>query len=117
LAFETHARVPSGGYASVEWDVTAQSSGASQNQTGVRQRDKMESFWLGETLKYLFLLFDDQVCEFLVLFERERERERDVEVSCSPQLFHTRVQRISFGEQSDGISFGTRRKLLQSFMC
>ena len=23
------------------------------------QRDKMESFWLAETLKYLFLLFDD----------------------------------------------------------
>jgi len=60
LAFERHARVPSGGYASVEWDVTAQSSGASQDQAGVRQRDKMESFWLGETLKYLFLLFDDQ---------------------------------------------------------
>jgi hypothetical protein len=100
LAFERHAKVPSGGFASVEdvreaaseaaseagdaqgaapppagppglaraledWraKVGAAGGGAGRGVVGrrARQRDKMESFWLGETLKYLFLLFDDQV--------------------------------------------------------
>ena len=49
-AFERHARVETGGYASLD-DVRSPQP---------RKRDKMESFFLGETLKYLFLLFDDQ---------------------------------------------------------
>jgi mannosyl-oligosaccharide alpha-1,2-mannosidase len=49
-AFERHARVDSGGFAAVQ-DVMA---------IPAQHRNKMESFWLGETLKYLFLLFDDQ---------------------------------------------------------
>lgn len=35
-----------------------------QNPKGVKHRDMMESFFLGETLKYLFLLFaDDDIME------------------------------------------------------
>ena len=48
-AFRAHCRVESGGYASVE----------SVREPKVRLRDKMESFWLSETLKYLWLLFSD----------------------------------------------------------
>jgi len=48
-AFERHARVESGGYCSLD---TALGSNP-------MKRDKMESFFLAETLKYLFLLFDD----------------------------------------------------------
>lgn len=49
-AIRTHARLDSGGYASVE----------SVEELPVRYRDgPMESFWLAETLKYLFLLFSD----------------------------------------------------------
>ena len=49
-AFESHARVETGGYASLD-DIKSPHP---------PKRDKMESFFLGETLKYLFLLFDDQ---------------------------------------------------------
>ena len=49
-ALDRHARVDTGGYASLD-DVRSDPP---------PKRDKMESFWLGETLKYLFLLFDDQ---------------------------------------------------------
>ena len=48
-AFERHARVPGGGYSTIA-DVTA---------LPVTLRDQQESFWLAETLKYLFLLFSD----------------------------------------------------------
>lgn len=48
-AFEKHTKVGSGGYSSLE-DVTA---------LPPRRRDKMETFFLGETLKYLYLLFAD----------------------------------------------------------
>lgn len=48
-AIETYAKVPSGGYSSLE-RIDYEPS---------QSRDKMESFFLGETLKYLFLLFDD----------------------------------------------------------
>ena len=47
-AFETHTKVPDG-YSSIDNVLSLQSS----------KRDKMESFFLGETLKYLFLLFSD----------------------------------------------------------
>ena len=46
-----HARTASGGFASVE-DVSDMSARP-------QVRDKMESFFLAETLKYLFLLFED----------------------------------------------------------
>jgi len=46
-AFEKHTRVATGGYSSLHSVVNG----------GLR--NKMESFFLGETLKYFFLLFDD----------------------------------------------------------
>lgn len=49
-AFERHTRIASGGYSSVNNVL---------NTTDPEFRDKMESFFLGETLKYLFLLFSD----------------------------------------------------------
>jgi mannosyl-oligosaccharide alpha-1,2-mannosidase len=48
-AFKKWARVPSGGYSSLA-DVTV---------TPPQLRDNQESFWLAETLKYLYLLFSD----------------------------------------------------------
>ncbi|KAG9448017.1 hypothetical protein H6P81_014145 [Aristolochia fimbriata] len=48
-AFEKHTKVEAGGYTSLE-DVTV---------VPPRRRDKMETFYLGETLKYLYLLFGD----------------------------------------------------------
>jgi mannosyl-oligosaccharide alpha-1,2-mannosidase len=47
--WQAHCKVSSGGYASLDSVLT----------TAPRQRDKMESFFLAETLKYLFLLFSD----------------------------------------------------------
>lgn len=49
-AFEKHTKVRSGGYTSLD-DVTVVPPPA---------RDKMETFFLGETLKYLYLLFGDK---------------------------------------------------------
>ncbi|XP_055036573.2 endoplasmic reticulum mannosyl-oligosaccharide 1,2-alpha-mannosidase [Misgurnus anguillicaudatus] len=49
-SFNKYTRVPSGGYTSIS-NVRDPSNPA--------PRDKMESFFLGETLKYLFLLFVD----------------------------------------------------------
>lgn len=46
-AFEKYTKVDSGGYTSLD-DVTV---------LPPRRRDKMETFFLGETLKYLYLLF------------------------------------------------------------
>ncbi|CAL1403150.1 unnamed protein product [Linum trigynum] len=48
-AFEKYTKVDSGGYSSLD-DVTG---------LPPRRRDKMETFFLGETLKYLYLLFGD----------------------------------------------------------
>ncbi|KAK7303122.1 hypothetical protein RJT34_14023 [Clitoria ternatea] len=48
-AFEKHTKVDTGGYCSLD-DVTS---------VPPRRRDKMETFFLGETLKYLYLLFGD----------------------------------------------------------
>ncbi|CAA6673181.1 unnamed protein product [Spirodela intermedia] len=48
-AFERHTKVDSGGYSSLD-DVTV---------VPAHRRDKMETFFLGETLKYLYLLFGD----------------------------------------------------------
>lgn len=47
-AIETHSRVPSGGYSSIR-DV--------RRKDHVQFSDKMETFFLAETLKYLYLLF------------------------------------------------------------
>ncbi|KAI8568303.1 hypothetical protein RHMOL_Rhmol02G0187800 [Rhododendron molle] len=49
-AFEKYTKVGSGGYTSLD-DVTV---------LPPRRRDKMETFFLGETLKYLYLLFGDK---------------------------------------------------------
>lgn len=48
-AFEKYTKIDSGGYTSLD-DVTV---------IPPRRRDKMETFFLGETLKYLYLLFSD----------------------------------------------------------
>lgn len=48
-AFEKYTRVP-GGYASID---------NVRNPQHVGYRDKMETFYLAETLKYLYLLFSD----------------------------------------------------------
>lgn len=48
-AFETYAKLDDG-YSSIN----------SVKTTSVSYRDKMESFFLGETLKYFYLLFDDR---------------------------------------------------------
>ncbi|XP_063966168.1 endoplasmic reticulum mannosyl-oligosaccharide 1,2-alpha-mannosidase-like isoform X1 [Lytechinus pictus] len=49
-AFEKYTKIPGGGYSSI---------GNVKNPDNVNMRDKMESFFLGETLKYLFLIFSD----------------------------------------------------------
>jgi endoplasmic reticulum Man9GlcNAc2 1,2-alpha-mannosidase len=48
-AFEKYTKVESGGYTSLD-DVTSVPS---------PKRDKMETFFLGETLKYFYLLFGE----------------------------------------------------------
>ncbi|KAG0624964.1 hypothetical protein M758_2G017100 [Ceratodon purpureus] len=48
-SFEAHTKVSTGGYSSLD-DVTT---------VPAPKRDKMETFFLGETLKYLYLLFGD----------------------------------------------------------
>ncbi|KAF8652542.1 hypothetical protein AX16_004354 [Volvariella volvacea WC 439] len=48
-AIEKHCRVPTGGYATV----------TNVDEVPAKQEDKMETFMLSETLKYLFLLFSD----------------------------------------------------------
>lgn len=48
--FEKHTRVPNG-YTSI---------GSVQQPLNTRPKDMMESFFLGETLKYLYLLFSDE---------------------------------------------------------
>ncbi|KAM9325886.1 endoplasmic reticulum mannosyl-oligosaccharide 1,2-alpha-mannosidase [Gastrophryne carolinensis] len=50
--FNKYTRVPTGGYTSIN---------NVQNPNNTEPRDKMESFFLGETLKYLYLLFSDDV--------------------------------------------------------
>ena len=49
-AFEKYTKIGEGGYSSIR-DV--------KNPGSPGFRDKMESFFLGETLKYFFLLFSD----------------------------------------------------------
>eukprot|EP00053_Salpingoeca_punica_P013326 m.120304 g.120304 ORF g.120304 m.120304 type:complete len:718 (-) comp16175_c0_seq1:727-2880(-) len=48
-AFERHCKVSTGGYSSLH----------SVKENPPRFRDKMESFFLGETIKYMFLLFGE----------------------------------------------------------
>ena len=48
-AFRRHSRVDSGGFATLK----------SVNSQNPLKRDRMQSFFLAETLKYLFLLFTD----------------------------------------------------------
>lgn len=49
-SFNRHAKVPDGGYTSIN---------NVRDPSNPGPRDKMESFFLGETLKYLFLLFSE----------------------------------------------------------
>lgn len=48
-AIEKHCRIPTGGYASIK----------NVDQVPVEHEDKMETFMMSETLKYLYLLFSD----------------------------------------------------------
>jgi mannosyl-oligosaccharide alpha-1,2-mannosidase len=50
-SIEKHCKVESGGYASI-LDV--------MNANNPQKEDKMETFFMGETLKYLWLLFADE---------------------------------------------------------
>ena len=56
-SFEKYTKVPSGGYASIN---------NVQNGASPMKMDKMESFFLAETLKYLFLLFAED-CSIIPL--------------------------------------------------
>lgn len=49
-AFEKHTRIAEGGYSSIN---------NVRSVENPRLRDKMESFFLGETLKYFYLLFEE----------------------------------------------------------
>ncbi|KAJ8086082.1 mannosyl-oligosaccharide alpha-1,2-mannosidase [Marasmius tenuissimus] len=49
-SIEKHCRVPTGGYASI----------INVDESPARQEDKMETFLMSETLKYLYLLFSDK---------------------------------------------------------
>jgi UPI00016E42D7 related cluster len=49
-AFNKYSRVATGGYTSIN---------EVRDATNVHPKDKQESFWIAETLKYLFLLFSD----------------------------------------------------------
>ncbi|PKU37408.1 endoplasmic reticulum mannosyl-oligosaccharide -alpha-mannosidase [Limosa lapponica baueri] len=49
---DVEIKVPTGGYTSIN---------NVQNPSNPEPRDKMESFFLGETLKYMFLLFSDDI--------------------------------------------------------
>ena len=49
-SFQQHTRLKDGGYSSIN---------NVMDPANPEFRDKMESFFLGETLKYLFLLFGD----------------------------------------------------------
>ena len=49
-AFEQYAKVENGGYSSINNVLDPQN---------LQFRDKMETFFLGETLKYFYLLFSD----------------------------------------------------------
>ena len=51
LAFEKYTKVPDGGYSSIN---------NVKNMGNPGFRDKQESFFLAETLKYFYLLFSDQ---------------------------------------------------------
>lgn len=51
-AFERHTKVSGGGYSSINNVL---------DQNNPEFRDKMETFFLGETLKYFFLLFSDDL--------------------------------------------------------
>ncbi|KAF5385358.1 hypothetical protein D9615_001018 [Tricholomella constricta] len=48
-SIEKHCRVPTGGYATI----------VNVDEVPARHEDKMETFLMSETLKYLYLLFDD----------------------------------------------------------
>ncbi len=50
-AFQKYTKIEGGGYSSINNVL---------NPTNPEFRDKMESFFLGETLKYMFLLFGDE---------------------------------------------------------
>lgn len=60
-AFEKYTKIEKGGYSSIS-DVT--------NPQSVRFRDKMESFFLAETLKYFYLLFEDDANLGSIDFDR-----------------------------------------------
>ncbi len=52
-AYEKHSKVASGGYQCL----------ADVGSGSPRGTDKMESFWMAETLKYFYLLFSDDAAE------------------------------------------------------
>ncbi|KAJ8443412.1 hypothetical protein Cgig2_024189 [Carnegiea gigantea] len=71
-AFEKYTKVDSGGYTSLD-DVTT---------IPPHRRDKMETFFLGETLKYLYLLFTDSTLVPLDKFVFNTEA-HPIPINCS----------------------------------
>ncbi len=93
-SFVKHTKTPDGSYTSLD-DVTTIPS---------KQRDNMESFWLAETLKYLYLLFDDSEDEKLPLNKVVFNTEAHPFPRFDPNpLFKTGWSREQVSEQKDTI--------------
>lgn len=93
-SFVKHTKTPDGSYTSLD-DVTTIPS---------KQRDNMESFWLAETLKYLYLLFDDSEDEKLPLNKVVFNTEAHPFPRFDPNpLFKTGWSREQVSEQNDKI--------------
>ncbi|CAM9023729.1 unnamed protein product [Wickerhamomyces anomalus] len=93
-SFVKHTKTPDGSYTSLD-DVTTIPS---------KQRDNMESFWLAETLKYLYLLFDDSEDEKLPLNKVVFNTEAHPFPRFDPNpLFKTGWSREQVSEQDDKI--------------
>ena len=60
-AFRNHSRTAQGAYASLDdvFGCHSQDATSSSHACKLKTRDDMPSFWLAETLKYLYLIFDD----------------------------------------------------------
>lgn len=56
-SFKKYCKLPEAGYSALNDVLDASSANGNMNSTN--RRDHMESFFLGETMKYLFLLFSD----------------------------------------------------------
>lgn len=77
------------------------------------QRDKMESFWLAETLKYLFLLFDDSRPALIPLDQFVLTTEAHPLPILSSAAAAAAAAHYRNGPQGSGASTGTLDERLQ----